>query len=354
MVSEENIFILSMNSRNSKENDIMEKIVFKPQKRIKKVLFSKNLRELIIARKTTIIEQRLLVFILSSLREEQAKLIEVKNSFQEKIRMDDKLDEYFQAWNNLGVADFVISFAELNFSTSMRNDVIQQSLINMANVNWFRLRDQEIKGYEAVPFILRPRWNGKHIFFQMDKAVIRILLHMHNYTDICRNLPFNVKSVNSLRFALWFDNKTFKKDKIEIEYHDLLNELYIPFDKYESRYKFERDYLIRVKAELDSFNDTSFEYEYLNRLYYLKLIKMTKPKLNNQITRNLNLIKTERTLKYLKDCRKIDNLNFSKLKSLFNSRGYEELAPLINRKIDMNLMNEDYVKAVFELASKKT
>lgn len=108
---------------------------------------------------------------------------------------------------------------------------------------------------------LEPSWNKKSLFFKMDKAVLKHLLNMTQYYSIKKDLSFNTSTHNTLRFLMWIVK--FKKlGGITKEYSQLLKELSIPVNKYEGYYRFERDFLIRVKADLDKFNDISFNYSY--------------------------------------------------------------------------------------------
>ena len=61
----------------------MESKIFTPKTR-KKVLISNDFREVLISQETTIIEQRILVVILSAIKEEQSLFISVKSPIKTK------------------------------------------------------------------------------------------------------------------------------------------------------------------------------------------------------------------------------------------------------------------------------
>lgn len=156
---------------------------FTPVKR-KKVLISKDFREVLIKQETSIIEQRIIVTILSSIKEEQSHFIPVKQPHESLNGKQLSFDDYFDGWANQGTVNFVLPLSDLNPSRKMKNLVIKTALINMTNINWLQLKDESIDGYKAVPFILEPSWNRTHIFFKMDKAVMQHLMK----PEIMKNL----------------------------------------------------------------------------------------------------------------------------------------------------------------------
>lgn len=325
----------------------MESKIFTPKTR-KKVLISNDFREVLISQETTIIEQRILVVILSAIKEEQSLFISVKSLIKKTEENQLSFDDYYEGWANQGTVDFLLPLNDLNPDRRMKNEYIQSALINMANINWLRLKDETINGYKAVPFIIEPGWNKKNIFFKMDKAVIRHLVNMSSYFSIKKDLPYQASTSNTLRFLLWL-LKYKQQGGIIKSYSQILKELFIPKEYYEGHYRFERDFLNNVKADLDSYNELSFNYTYNNGNYNF-LIYYTKNSVGSgEMFSSLNNLQTDRALKYLKKTRKLDERSLSVLRKLFEVRGYKELAIRLKRKIDPNLTGIDYVKAVFQL-----
>lgn len=152
------------------------------------------------------------------------------------------------------MVEFSVSLNELNLGRKMKNSTIQEALVKITNINWLRLKDRAIRGFRAVPFILEPSWNKKNIFFKMDKAVMMHLLNMSQYYSLKKDLSFNASTNNTLKFLMWLVKHKRNSGVIK-EYNQLLKELFIPVNKYEGYYRFERDSLTRVKAELDTYND---------------------------------------------------------------------------------------------------
>lgn len=313
----------------------------------KKVLISNDFREVLISQETTIIEQRILVVILSAIKEEQSLFISVKSALK-KEENQLSFDDYYEGWANQGTVDFLLPLNDLNPDRRMKNEYIQSALINMANINWLRLKDETINGYKPVPFIIEPGWNKKNIFFKMDKAVMRHLVNMSSYFSIKKDLPYQASTSNTLRFLLWL-LKYKQQGGIIKSYSQILKELFISKEYYEGHYRFERDFLNSVKADLDSYNELSFNYAYSKGNYNF-LIYYTKNAVGSgEMFSSLNNLQTDRALKYLKKTRKLDERSLSVLRKLFEVRGYKELAIRLNRKIDPNLTGIDYVKAVFRL-----
>lgn len=62
----------------------MESKIFTPKTR-KKVLISNDFREVLISQETTIIEQRILMLILSAIKEEQSLFISVKSPIKNSL-----------------------------------------------------------------------------------------------------------------------------------------------------------------------------------------------------------------------------------------------------------------------------
>ena len=182
----------------------------------------------------------------------------------------------------------------------------------------------------------------------MDKAVMRHLVNMSSYFSIKKDLPYQASTSNTLRFLMWL-LKYKQHGGIIKSYSQILKELFIHKDHYEGHYRFERDFLNNVKADLDSYNELSFNYAY-NKGNYNFLIYYTKNAVGSgEMFSSLNNLQTDRALKYLKKTRKLDERSLSVLRKLFEVRGYKELAIRLKRKIDPNLTGIDYIKAVFQL-----
>lgn len=322
-----------------------EMLTSKPRK---KVLISNDFREILISQETSIIEQRIITMILSAIKDEQSMFISVKSPIDDAANKQLSFDDYFEGWAHQGVVDFSVSIKDLNPGRKMKNSVIQEALVNMTNINWLRLKDDAINGYKAVPFILEPSWNKKNIYFKMDKAVMQHLLNMSQYYSIKKDLSFNTSTNNTLRFLMWLV-KFNKLGGIVKEYTQLLKELFIPVNKYEGHYRFERDFLVRVKADLDNFNDISFNYSYKEGHYHFVIYNTQNAVGLDEKFPTLDQLQIERALKYLKKQRALNDQQVRIIKKLYEVRGYKELSKHLKRKIEINLKGEDYIKAVFSL-----
>ncbi|MDY0930782.1 RepB family plasmid replication initiator protein [Chryseobacterium sp. CFBP8996] len=322
-----------------------EMLTSKPRK---KVLISNDFREILISQETSIIEQRIITMILSAIKDEQSMFISVKPPTADSTNKQLSFDDYFEGWAHQGVIDFSVSINDLNPGRKMKNSVIQEALVNMTNINWLRLKDDTINGYKAVPFILEPSWNKKNIFFKMDKAVMQHLLNMSQYYSIKKDLSFNTSTNNTLRFLMWIV-KFNKLGGIVKDYTQLLKELFIPLNKYEGHYRFERDFLVRVKADLDNFNDISFNYSYKEGNYHFVIYNTQNAVGVDEKFPTLDQLQIERALKYLKKQRGLDDQQVRVMKKLYEVKGYKELSKHLKRKIEINLKGEGYIKAVFAL-----
>lgn len=170
---------------------------FSPKPR-KKVLVSKDFREVLISQETSIVEQRIITTILSAIKDQQSLFINVKSSIDNQSQLS--FDDCYDGWANQGYVEFLITFQELKQEKKMKNSSIKQALVNMTNINWLTLRDESINGYSAVPFILSPKWNSKNIYFKMDKAVMKHLLNMSSYFPLKR---FAIRCVISEHFVFF-------------------------------------------------------------------------------------------------------------------------------------------------------
>lgn len=325
-----------------------ETLASKPRK---KVLISNDFREILISQETSIIEQRIITMILSAIKDDQSMFIGTKSPSEGLTNKQLTFDDYFEGWAHQGVIDFSVSIQDLNPGRKMKNSVIQEALVNMTNINWLRLKDETINGYKAVPFILEPSWNKKNIYFKMDKAVTQHLLNMSQYYSIKKDLSFNASTNNTLRFLMWLV-KFNKLGGVVKEYTQLLKELFIPISKYEGHYRFERDFLIRVKADLDNFNDISFNYSYKDGNYHIVIYNTKNAVGFNSKFPTLDELQIERALKYLKKQRALDEKQVRIIKKLYEVKGYNELSKHLKRKIDVKIKGEDYIKAVFSLLEK--
>lgn len=335
-----------MAKKSNTEPTKREALTSKPRK---KVLISNDFREILISQETSIIEQRIITMILSAIKDEQSLFINMKTPFQESEGTKQlSFDDYFQGWAHQGVVDFAVSINDLNPGRKMKNSVIQEALVNMTNINWLRLKDEAINGYKAVPFILEPSWNKKNIYFKMDKAVMQHLLNMAQYYSIKKDLSFNTSTNNTLRFLMWLVK--FKKlGGITKEYTQLLKELSIPVNKYEGHYRFERDFLVRVKADLDSYNDISFNYSFKEGHYSFVIYNTQNAVGYDDNFPTIDDLQITRALKYLKNQRNLDEKQLRVMKKLYEVKGYKELSSHLKRKIDLSLKGEQYITAVFKL-----
>ena len=309
-----------------------EALTSKPRK---KVLISNDFREILISQETSIIEQRIITMILSAIKDEQSLFISVKSSMQDESQQRQlSFDDYFEGWAHQGLVDFSVSIQDINPGRKMKNNTIQEALVNMTNINWLRLKDETINGYKAVPFILEPSWNKKNIYFKMDKAVLKHLLNMTQYYSIKKDLSFNTSTNNTLRFLMWLV-KFKKQGSISKEYVQLLKELSIPINKYEGYYRFERDFLTRVKADLDSYNDISFNYSYKEGIYNFVLYSTTNAIGFDNNYPNLDALQIDRALKYLKKQRSLNEPQLRIMKKLYEVKGYKELSKHLKRRVDL-------------------
>lgn len=334
-----------MAKKNNQPSIKRETLTSKPRK---KVLVSNDFREILISQETSIIEQRIITMILSAIKDEQSLFITMKNPNVEEESKQLSFDDYFQGWAHQGVVDFAVSINDLNPGRKMKNSVIQEALVNMTNINWLRLKDETINGYKAVPFILEPSWNKKNIYFKMDKAVMQHLLNMAQYYSIKKDLSFNTSTNNTLRFLMWLV-KFKKQGGITKEYTQLLKELSIPVNKYEGHYRFERDFLVRVKADLDQFNDISFNYSYKDGYYNFVIYNTQNAVGYDDKFPSLDELQIARSLKYLKKQRQLDDKELRVMKKLYEVKGYRELSSHLKRKIELSLKGDAYIKAVFKL-----
>ncbi|MCD1118101.1 RepB family plasmid replication initiator protein [Chryseobacterium turcicum] len=326
---------------------MMDRDHFSPKPR-KKVLISNDFREVLISQETSIIEQRIITTILSAIKDQQSLFINVKSPVENQTQLS--FDDCYDGWSNQGYVEFLIPFQDLNKELKeekkMKNFSIKQALVNMTNVSWLTLRDESINGYSAVPFIISPKWNSKNIYFKMDKAVMKHLLNMNPYFPLKKDLPYNVSSPNTLRFLMWL-LKFRKQEFIVKEYSEILKELSMPKNKYENRAKFERDFLRNVKADLDSFNDLSFNYNCDKGIYSFVFYDTKNSVGDNQKYPTINELQITRSLKYLKKKRNLSEIDLNVLKKLFEVKGHRELSKTLNGKIDAKMQGDEYIKAVF-------
>lgn len=320
-----------------------------------KVLVSKSFREVLISQETSIIEQRIIVVILSAIKDDQDYFIKLKKNKVSEFSKELNFDHYFDGIANQGLVDFILSFNDLNPKTGkkrkMKNSAIQNALINMSNLNWLRLKDESIRGFKAVPFILDPRWNMKNIYFKMDKAVIQHLVSMERFFPVTKDLPFKTSSASTLRFLLWLKNYEEKKFA-RISYQDLLKDLSIPFDKYEGCYRFDRDFLNRVKADLDEYNTLSFNYFRKNEEYLFYLTSKLLVIGRKQESISISQIQIDNAIKYLKSKRNLDNDQLKVMRELYEKNGYVKLSEILKRKINNQLQGNSYIAAVKLLIEK--
>ncbi|MDY3345663.1 replication initiation protein [Riemerella anatipestifer] len=320
-------------------------------KKRKKVLVSNDFREILISQETSIIEQRIITMILSAIKDEQSLFINIKSENKENTQVQLSFDDYFEGWANQGIVEFSVDIKELNPGRKMKNSTIQEALVNMTNINWLRLKDETIDGFRAVPFILEPSWNKKNIFFKMDKAVMTHLLNMSQYYSLKKDLSFNASTNNTLKFLMWLV-KHKKTGGVVKEYNQLLKELFIPLNKYEGYYRFERDFLTRVKADLDAFNDISFNYSYKGGAFHFVIYNTNTAIGYDKQFPTLDKLQINRSLKYLKKQRELNDQQINVMRKLYEVKGYKELSSHLKRKIDTSLKGDIYIKAVFQLLEK--
>lgn len=320
--------------------------VFQPVKR-KKIIISKRLRDALVTHDTTIIQQRIFIVILSALKEKQSLFISPKLSFLDQNSKQLSFDDQFDGWANEGLISFQIPMKFINEKRKMRNEAIHDALVELATIKSFRLKDTSIEGFQAVFFILNPKWNSRFVYFEMDKAVVKILFDLKPFFQVKSDLPYLASTPNTLRFLL-FLLKYKKQGFLKKSFEKILKELCIPIRKYRFPAIFERDFLIPVKLDLDSLNDWSFNYsnekgEFAINIYYTKNSVGEGEKFSS-----VDELKIYRALKYLRKSRNLSDQNMRVIKKFYEVQGYEEFSKKIKRKIEKKLQGDDFIKAVFE------
>lgn len=310
-----------------------------------KVLVSNDFREMLIRQDTSLIEQRLISCILSSLKDVQSELINVKMPDKDLLQIQTSNIDYLKKITDKGIVNFHFSLREINPEKKMKNQTIKHALVNMSNLNWLQVRDDKINGFKAVPFILEPRWNCSNIYFKMDIEVLKHLVNMSQYYSLFRVLPYEISSSNTIKFLLWM--LKFKKRGMVIRhYKQLITELYIPKNKYVARSHFERDFLTSVKADLETFNDCFFEFIYNNGIYTFFIKKNPNFKIEKENSDMLNDIRIKRSIKYLAKSRKLSPSNIKSLTTIYNLKGYFLLSKIIKCKIEAFYKGDEYIDAV--------
>lgn len=324
-----------------------DSISFLTKKR-KRVIVSKDFRETLITQETSIIEQRIIFMILSAIKDEQSLFINVKNPLGNHINAQMSFDDYFQGLSDQGSVEFTIPLRILNSEKKMKNQVIHESLISMTNINWLRLKDENLGRFMVVPFILEPSWDRNNIYFLMDLAVLKNLFNMTQFYQLNTDLPYSASTPNTVRFLLWL--LKYQKPKfVKIAYSELLKVFNIPKNKYDCRRRFERDYLEVVKADLDALSDLSFRYSHIQDEYAITLYCNNKSIGVNDNSKLLNELKVQRSLKYLEKKRGLSKENLVIIKKYYAVKGYKEFSEKIKHKIDAKFKGDDFIKEIFLL-----
>ena len=339
-------------------NEMNDRPLFRPEKR-NKILISKDLREALATHDTTIIQQRIFFIILSALKEKQSHFLSLKSTSPEEKGKLLSFNDYYDGFANEGLIQFQIPMKDINviprrdssLKRKIRNEVIHEALVELSTIKSFRLKDNSIKGYQAVFFILNPKWNSRYVYFTVDKAVVGILFNLKPFFQVKSDLPNLASTPNTLRFLLLiikyrkigFFKKSFEK---------LLKELNIPLKRYHFPSIFERDFLMPVKADLDSLNDISFNYSQCKGEFSITIYP-TKYSvgLHEEFTSAEDL-KIHRALKYLKKSRNLNEKNVRIIEKLYKVQGYDALASRIKRRIDKNLIGDEFINAIFNLIEK--
>jgi len=104
-----------------------------------------------------------------------------------------------------------------------------------------------------------------------------------------------------------------------------------------------------VKADLDSYNDLSFNYNCEKGVYHFVFYHTKNAVGENPNYPTIETLKIERSLKYLRRKRKLSESSVTVLRKLYELRGHKELSKKLNAKIEGKVVSEEYVKAVFKL-----
>ncbi len=316
---------------------------FSPLK-AKVVLVSKIFSDFLISNHLSLLEQRMVIVILSSLHDDQQLFINKKKSLSKPL----SFESYIAGWTNQNHVTFKIPFKDFKIENKIKNSVIQDSLNKLTDKNWLKLQDESCHYSISCPLIYELEWDKKNITFKMDKIILKHLFNMSPFYQIKKNLPFNSSCFHTIRFLLWL-SKFKKMGFAKKNYSQLLAELSIRKDKYEGIYRFDRDFLIKVKADLDAYNDLSFTYIFEDEEINFTLIK-TNPSAEEKFELK-NKIQIDRSLIYLKEKRKLNESNLNVLRQLYNVEGHKSVATITNRKIDALLQGDDYIKTIFRLVN---
>ncbi|NRS93583.1 hypothetical protein HNQ03_002674 [Chryseobacterium sp. 16F] len=100
--------------------------------------------------------------------------------------------------------------------------------------------------------------------------------------------------------------------------------------------------------------DLSFNYAYREGKYTFSIYYTSKSTGKNEKFLSLNDLQVDRSIKYLKRKRTLNDFNVRTLQKLFEIKGYKELSIRLKNKIHPTLSGDHYIKAVFNLLEKQS
>ncbi|GEM_PF-472694 len=326
--------------------EIVKSYSGKPE--IRKTLWGTSLIDFIVDKQIDLLPNKIINAILKAIKTDQQSLIQEKDSFNsnnQQLSFDDLFDNFSEDKR----VKLTFKFEHLRINQNIRNSQLKDALISLSNLHWSLEEDLE-GSVELIPFIEKIKWNknSRFIEFQMHRKTMELLLDMDHYINFNSDVLIALKSNHTLRFMMWMHQKYIKIGFVEKSYQYLceyfgitrpwkndINDFFkrIKIEINESQHHYGMNYTIKEKEQKVAFR-------FFPKKEGVGLID------NIQTSESLKILNC---MVYLVKRRKLDDHYKALVEAKYHALGYDILSKIVNRKIPLNLMNEEYYNKMIEL-----
>ncbi|MGB0871353.1 MAG: hypothetical protein ACPGSD_17320 [Flavobacteriales bacterium] len=248
---------------------------------------------------------RIIVKIINDLKDDAFKYSNDLENY--RTLFDQDLDSDYNSF-----AAFKFKISEI--SKSKNTEHVKTALDYLSNYgfDWHEsINAQGEKVRTKVGFINVATYSNGYIGFQIPKFWVKRLIDTSFYNKMMYDLAFNLSNSKHFLFHIWLMTLKNEGTKVKLE---TLNEYFFDGKGYKRYADMNREFLKKVKINLDKYSNTSFNYSYSDNLIHIvpytvvpNLMTPLKEttSFNIQVTQKINYFRhrnglEEKDLKHLK------------------------------------------------------
>jgi hypothetical protein len=321
---------------------------------VRTILYTEKLYKFMMSQELSLLPIKIINVILSAVKQEQQNFINPKETVVENKQLS--FDDLFQNWNENTRAEFTLSFKSIKLNKDIKNRDLFNSFIILSNIHWEIFDDEKTGICELIPFIEGVKWTSnknqrdRHIQFRMHRKIMERLLDMSKFLKLEADFVMNLKSPKTLSFIFWV-SKFIPHGGTTIGVAKFCEEMNIKYS-YISKVD---EYLKRIRAEI---NSTPFYVYGMNYSFKEDLLKMQIFEKKEAIGKVANIdtledLQIKRAIYHIVKKRGLNKHQKQEVEKIYKYTGYQVISKLIKRKVDNNLMGDEYIQRLGDIISGK-